>query len=130
MKRLSLLVGILLAVLSCPVHAQQATLNAPVTRNAEDNLRVESIYLTRDGGGRWEITVSVRDSGGAEILGRRTAYSGPDAAHAGATVAAANTAIIWTVRGGETGTNARKTDFRALGWLVDQGYIAGVTLVP
>lgn len=110
-----------------PAMAQQLTLPAPIARASEHNLRVETVYMTRDAGGRWEVEVSVRDSGGAEI--RRTSYSGPDAAHPTATVAAFNTAVIWTVRAGETGTNARKTDLRVLGFLLDQGYTAG-TLVP
>src|SRR5687767_14325934 len=117
-----------LILLAAPVSAQQATLSTPVARNSEHNLRVESIYMTRDAGGRWEMVVSVRDSGGVEI--RRDSYTGPDAAHPGATVAACNTAVVWTVRSGETGTNARKTDFRALGFLADQGYLPAVTLVP
>ena len=128
MKRLSLLV-VMAVLLAAPSFAQQLTLPAPVPRPSEDNLRVESIYMTRDAGGRWEITVSVRDNVGAEILGRRTSYTGPDAAHPAATVAAANTAINWTVCAGETGSNARKTDYRALCWLVAQNYVTG-TAVP
>lgn len=107
--------------------SSQATLPVPVPRASEDNLRVESTYGTRDAGGRWEIYVSVRDSGGVEI--RRQSYSGPDASHPGATALAFVTAQM-TVRATEVGNNARKMDFRMLGFLFDNGYLAGVTLAP
>lgn len=73
-------------LLSVPAYPQQATLNTPVTRPAEDNLRAETLYISRDLGGRWEVQVSVRDSGGNEI--RRVVYSGPDAGHPTATALA------------------------------------------
>lgn len=107
--------------------AQQATLNTPVSRSSEDNYRVESYFATRDAGGRWEIVASVRDNAGNEI--RRVSFSGPDPAHAAATAAAFNSALI-SVRAGETGTDVRKATFRLTGFLSDQGYISAVTLVP
>jgi hypothetical protein len=118
---------VLLVLLAAPLFAQQATLNTPVVRNPEHNLRAETLYITRDLGGRWEVQVSVRDSAGEEI--RRVVYSGPDAAHPGATALAIATAYT-TARAGETGTLPRRLDFRLLGFLSDQGYIANVTLVP
>lgn len=115
--------------LAAAVYAQQATLSAPITRTSEDNYRVESYTLTRDNGGQWFVIVSVRDSSGVEI--RRVSYSGPDASRPGATAAAFNTAVSFTVLGGETGANTRKADFRVLTFLNTQGYLpAGVTLVP
>lgn len=125
MKLRSLLV--VLALVASPVFAQQATLNTPVARASEDNFRVESYFGTRDSGGRWQVEVSVRDNASNEI--RRVTFSGPDTTHPGATAAAFNTALI-TVRSGETGTDVRKANFRVLGFLSDQAYISGVTLVP
>jgi len=107
--------------------AQQATFSAPVARAAEDNLRAETLFVTRDSGSRWEVSVSVRDSVGNEI--RRVSYSGPDATHPGATALAFVTAYT-TARSGETGTLPRRLDFRVLGFLADQSYISAVTLVP
>lgn len=99
-------------------YAQQATLNTPVVRPPEDNLKVASLV----------IQVSVQDSGGNEI--RRFNMSIPDSTHPGATVLGYITATHFTVRLGETGTDARKANFRALGYFADQGYLPGVTLVP
>lgn len=107
--------------------SSQATLNSPVPRPSEDNLRAETLHITRDAGGRWQIDVSVRDSVGSEI--RRQSFSGPDELHPGATALAIATAYT-TARSGETGTLPRRLDFRLLGFLSDQGYITGVTLVP
>lgn len=115
------------SLLSGTAFGQQATLQTPVARNSEDNYRTESVFFTRDSGGRWDITVSVRDSSGTEI--RRIGYSGPDASHAGATALALVTALD-TARSGETGSAARRADFRVLGFLSDQGYLPAATLVP
>lgn len=127
MRRLLSLVVIALLFGGAYVYAQQATLNAPVARPSEDNLRAETLYISRDLGGRWEVQVSVRDSGGNEI--RRVVYNGPDAAHPTATALAIATAYT-TARSGETGALPRRLDFRLLGFLSDQGYIVGVSLVP
>lgn len=131
------LLPLVLVLLAAPAFAQQATLNTPVTRTSKDNYRVESYYLARDGGtGRWQVDLSVRDSGGTEI--ERLSFSGPDAAHPSATGAAFNTATSHTVITGpnppaETGSNARKTDYRIIVFLRAQGYICPAstcTLVP
>jgi hypothetical protein len=128
MKRLVGAFGVVVALFGgAYALAQQATLSTPVTRASEDNLRVETYFATRDSGGRWEVQVSVRDSSGNEI--RRVNHSGPDAAHSGATALAFVTAQM-TIRASETGGNARKMDFRILGFLLDNGYLSGVTLVP
>lgn len=110
-----------------PLSAQQATLTAPVTPPTENNLRTESVFITRDSGGQWRVEVSVRDSGGIEL--RRQSYSGPDAAHPTATALAFATAYD-AARGGETGSIPRRLDFRTLGFLSDNGYIPASTLVP
>lgn len=124
-----LIVGFLAAT---ALFAQQATFTTPVVRPSEDNMRVESIFLTREAGGRWEAIVSVRDSGGTEI--RRASYTGPDSGHATATALAFVTAQMTAV-GGETGNNARRMDLRVLTFLRDQNYIGAgagqpVSLVP
>lgn len=124
MRTLSLLLALFL--LAGTVSAQQATSSAPVARNSEDNRRTESYCLSRTG---WEVTVSVRDSGG--VLIRTEAYTGPDATHPGATAAAFNTAVSHTILGTETGANSRKTDFRILTFLKAQNYLAASdTIVP
>jgi hypothetical protein len=129
MRRLFPLVVLMAVLGAVPLSAQQATLDSPVARAAEHNLRVESAYLTRDGGGRWEVVVSVRDSDGNEI--RRRSFTGPDDAHPAATVAAFNSALI-NPRAGEVGADPRKTSFRLLGFLKDQLYapLDVSTLVP
>lgn len=127
MRRILAVASLLIALGGGVALAQQATLNTPVTRAAEDNLRAETLYISRDLGGRWEVQVSVRDNSGNEI--RRVVYNGPDAAHPTATALAIATAYT-TARSGETGALPRRLDFRLLGFLVDQGYISGVTLVP
>lgn len=128
MRRLFPLV-VLAALIAVPASAQQATLASPVARTAEHNLRAESLYLTRDAGGRWEVQISVRDSAGVEI--RRMAFSGPDAAHPGATVGAL-VAAYTTPRTDEIGVVPRRLDFRLLGFLKDQGYspLDTAVLVP
>lgn len=112
-------------------YAQQATLNTPVVRPPEDNLKVASLVIQSAAGGATPavvLVVSVQDSGGNEI--RRFNMSIPDSTHPGATVLGYITATHFTVRLGETGTDARKANFRALGYFADQGYLPGVTLVP
>ena len=125
------LLPLALVLLASPALAQQATLQAPIARASEDNLRAETLFVTRDAGARWEVSVSVRDNSGNEI--RRVQYSGPDAAHPTATALALVTAYT-TARSGETGSVPRRLDFRLLGFLSDQGYLTPqfgtVTLVP
>ena len=101
MRRALPLFVLMAVLLSTTTDAQQATLNSPVSRAAEDNFRAETIFATRDAGGRWEVQVSVRDSSGNEI--RRVVFSGPDAAHSRATALAILTAYT-TARSGETGS--------------------------
>lgn len=127
MRKLITVLSVLITLSGGYALAQQATLNAPVARASEDNLRVESYTVSRDNGGYWTVQVSVRDNAGNEI--RRLAYVGPDATHPGSTAATFNSALI-SVRATETGTDARKANFRILGYLSDNSYVSGVTLVP
>lgn len=129
MKKLILI--LCLALLAATSTAQQATLAVPVARASEDNYKVAEVVIRGNAGGftpQVILTVSVQDSGGNEI--RRFNLVIPDAARPGATVSGYITATHFTVRGGETGTDNRKANFRALGYFSDQGYLSGVTLVP
>lgn len=108
------------------LFAQQANISAPVTPPTPHHYRVESAYGTRDAGGRWEMVVSIRDSGDVELS--RQTFNGPDAAHPGATALAYVTAQMTAV-GGETGGNARRMDARYLTFLQVNGYISA-TVVP
>lgn len=102
----------------------EATFNSAITRTSETNYKVRSFSAST---AQWSIEVSVRDSVDSET--RVVAFNGPDAAHAGATVVAFLTALD-TVRGGESGTVLARANYRILGFLVDQNYVASVTLVP
>lgn len=123
----------LLAVLilcASVAFAQQATINTPITRTSIDNYKVSELLIRANTPGQSAqvfMIASAQDSGGVEVT--RVNFSIPDSAHSGATVAGFVTALI-TVRATETGTDARKANFRALGYFSDQGYLPGVTLIP
>lgn len=112
MRRLLPLVLLMLAV---PLGAQQFQQSSATARASEDNWRAESYFNTSDGGGRWQVELSVRDSGGNEI--RRTTISGPGApCGAGATAVAFNDALVTPI-GGETGGNVRRVRARIIEFL-------------
>lgn len=109
------LLPLALVLLAAPAFAQLATKQVPTPRADEHNYRAESYFNTSDGGGRWQVELSVRDSGGNEI--RRMSISGPGApCGAGATAVAFNDAIMTPI-GGEVGGNVRKVRARILEFL-------------
>lgn len=124
MRKLFILAVLVLAAL--PAAAQEATLNAPVARNSEAKQTVSQLTIIASPA-QVNVEVSVKDASNVEI--RRQTYVIPDAAHPGATVGGFVTALI-NVRATETGSDPRKANFRVLGYLSDQGYLPGVTLVP
>jgi hypothetical protein len=123
MRRFLAIAAVLVALAVPLAVAQEATINAPAARPAEAKYTVEVIQMTASD---WYVLVSVKDASNNEI---RKAAFGDDPAHPTATVSALLTAID-TVRTSETGTVLRRANFRILGFLVDQGYLVGVTLVP
>lgn len=104
----------------------EATLNSPVPRTSEAKyaLRVVVLDFANNAG---HIEALVQDATNAEI--RRVSYHVPDAAFPSATWPGLLSAL-GTARSGETGGAERRGNFRILGFLSDNGYLSGVTLVP
>lgn len=124
MRRSLSIVVLTLLLAPALARAQVATLTVPVTRASETQMKVRDLSISPSGVG---IDVSVQDGSSNEI--RVQSYIIPDPAHPTATVVNFLTALI-NVRATETGTDPRKANFRILGYLVDQGYITGVSLAP
>src|SRR5688572_16557294 len=102
------------------------TLATPVTRSSETKYTVDRLDIRRSG--QAFVEVVAQDSGGLEDI-RRFAFTVPDTAHPSATLANFIGALL-NARSGETGTNARRANFRVLGYLVDQSYLPAGTLNP
>lgn len=124
MRRLLPLVFALTAV---SVFGQQFTRQTPNPRDAENHYRAESYFNTSDGGGRWQVELSIRSAADVEIS--RVSFSGPDAQHPGATAVAFNDALV-TAIGGETGGNVRRVRARIINFLNVHGYLPAGTVVP
>lgn len=109
--------------------AQEASLTSPVARTSEAKYKIRSFVVVNPPGGTASaaIDVSVQDSSNNEI--RVASFSIPDSTHPGATVGGLVTAMM-TVRATETGTDARKMQFRVLGYFFDQGYFPVSSLAP
>lgn len=103
--------------------AQEVTLNTPVARPAESKLTVKRLDLTAT------QAVIMQDSGSNEIRYFNVAVPDPSPATSTATITGLVTAID-TARATETGSVLRRLNFRILGYLFDNGYLPGVTLVP
>jgi hypothetical protein len=102
----------------------EATFNTPVARTAKAKATVESFGVNRSPA--WATTVvSIRDASDNEI--ERLTFNVPDAAFPSATVVGFLTAI-GTVRNGESGSVANKSNFRILGFFIDHNYITGASL--
>lgn len=106
------------------VQAQSATINSPVS---EAKLVVEQINITRGAGGQIQVSVQTSTDQTKRLLHFDVAAS----------ELTSLVAAMMTVRSGETGGNARKLNFRVLGWLADNNKIVdsdgapiAVTLVP
>ena len=116
--------ALLLILAASFASAQEATLNAPVARPAEAKLVMSKLEISA---GQILAEIKVRGAGDEEI--RYFNLVIPDAAHSGATVPGFLTALQ-TIRATETGGILRRTNFRVLGYFLDQGYLPGVTLIP
>ena len=109
---------LLFLILLAPwASAQEATLTSPVARPSEAKYKMQRVVLEA---GEAYLTVSVQDSSNEEI--RSITYRTVDVAGV--------FAAIDTVRSGETGGVLRRANFRLLGFLLDEGYLPPVSLVP
>lgn len=120
------IVVLVLLVLGSLASAQEASLTVPITRLAEsryvlDNLKLNFVENTA------VVTLGVKDSGGVET--RHFDVEVPNSSFPTATFSGLLSAI-GTTRVGETGSAERRGNFRVIGYLVDRGYLTGVTLVP
>ena len=120
--KLAVLVFLLLAPQT--LLAQSATINSPIS---EAKLVVEQIDITRGDGGQIQVSVQTSTDQIKRFLHFDVAAS---------ELSSLVTAMM-TTRSGETGGNARKFNFRVLGWLSDNnkfidsnGQAISVTLVP
>lgn len=135
-RRLLLFLGLvigLLPLLRAPLSRaapQEASLSTPIARNSEAKYKIDTFTFSR-ASSSVGISVVVQDSSNNDI--RTANYSIPSPAGSPCTSATTLNGLAGAmnaVRASETGTNARIQQFRILGYLVDQGCLTGVTLVP
>jgi len=115
-----------LLLLAGSVSAQQATLNSPVTRPAEDHYKLNRFdcnFVTNV----CVVSLDVKDISDSTTI-RYFNLVVPDPAHAGATFPGILSAA-GTTRATETGGAERRANFRIVGYLFDQGYLTGVLSV-
>ena len=116
----------LMLLFAIPVFGQQANVNSPAARPAIDHYVVKIIH--EDGDCQCaQVHVEAQDSSNNPISRQR--FDIPDANIAGSSFVNFETAR-GTTRASETGGTLRRLNFRVLGYLVDTGYLSGVTLVP
>lgn len=115
---------ICLTLLASISGAQEATLNAPVARPAEAKLVMSKLEISAG-----QILAEIKVRGAADQDIRYFNLVIPNEANPGASVPGFLTALQ-TIRATETGGILRRTNFRVLGYFVDQGYLPNVTLVP
>lgn len=125
MRKILLAFGLI--VLALPCSAQEATLNTPVVRPSEAKQRVRNFNISAQGVPQATIEISVQDSTDNEI--RYFNVVVPGCGPQTATVAGIFLALD-TVRATENAGQLRRSNFRLLGYLFDQGCLPGVTLVP
>ena len=118
MKRFIL--AALVLVLALPLAAQEATLTTPESGITATKVKVIAFSVLGAPCNCATVTISYQASDDTE---KRTAT------YANLPAGPFITALT-TVRATETGTLARKINFRILGFLVDQNELTGVTLVP
>jgi hypothetical protein len=106
--------------------AQEATLASPVPRTTVTKAKIRSFNVALNPANA-SVEVSLQDAGNVEVAVQPNVI--PDPAHPGATVNGLATAMV-TVRSGETGSDARKLQYRILGYLSDQGYLGASTILP
>lgn len=102
------------------------TLATPIAQPSKAKYAVERLLIDRTP--RVAMEIVVQDSGNTVDIERVTVNI-PDAAHSSATVVGFLGALL-NARSGETGSNARRANFRALGYFFDQGYFPAGTLNP
>lgn len=118
---------VFLILFAASASAQEITLTTPVAPPSEAKYTIQGFKIVRSPTPYAVIDVDVKSS--ANVVLRSFRVELPDSAHPTATVLALVTATI-TVRATETGNDARKLDFRISGFLLDQGYLPAVTVVP
>lgn len=123
MRKIAYLIAFLVTL---PLFAQQATVTSPVARSAETKHIFVDFAFKRDCVCTTIVT-EYQDAGGNAT--RQVRYDVPDPNFPSATLQGLAGAMI-SVRATETGTNLRKLQFRVLGYLADNGYLAGETLAP
>lgn len=127
MKLFGIALLLFLTLLALPIEAQQATITAPVVRNAETKILGVDVAIRRDCACAFLI-VEYQDAGGVPT--RQVRLDVPvDPANPGTELQTFIGALL-NPRTGETGVNSRKLNFRALGYFADAGRLPGVTLVP
>jgi hypothetical protein len=124
MRRLLLIIAILFASVAT---AQEATLNTPIPGPSKDKYVVDRIVIDRVGP-RVSIEVVVQNTAGTVDIERLT-FNVPDTAHPSATVLLFLTALDTAIPG-ESGSSAKRANARVLDYVIDHGYLTGVTLVP
>jgi hypothetical protein len=115
------------AVVALVANAQEASLNTPLARPAEAKYVLSNTYINF-AANTAVIAFDVKDAGGTITI-RSFSVNVPASAQPSATFANFLVAI-GTARVGEVGGAERRANFRIIGYLLDNGYIAGVTLVP
>lgn len=120
---LALLFGSMVPVI---LLSQEATFT-PVSVPAKAKYIVDRVVIERNGP-RVVVEVLTQDSGSTTDFERVT-FNVPDGAHPTATTALFLAALDTAVPG-ETGGALRRANARVLDYLIDHGYLVGVTLVP
>lgn len=118
---------LLFFLLATSTFAQEATLNSPVARGNETKHVIVEHHVWAEPVPHAKFIISVRTAANEET--RSYSVDIPDASFPAATINAMYTALD-TVRSGETGSVARRAQFRLHGFLVDTGVIAAATATP
>lgn len=100
------------------------TLATPIPLPSKAKYVVDSLLIRRSGP-MVSVEIMVQDSGGTADLERITVNIPTGTATVNGFLGA-----LLSPRSGETGSNGRKVNFRALGYLVDQGLLPPGTLNP
>jgi hypothetical protein len=127
MTRRYLIFALILILIVPALFAQQANITTPDQTNVETKVIASLVDLSRDCVCAF-VEVVYQNASGTDL--RRQRFQIPaDPNNPGTELNAFAGAII-NARSGETGSNTRRLNFRALGYLSDAGRLPGVTLVP
>ena len=136
MKRIVFVAAAILA-LATGASAQEASLTSPVARGNVTKIKVDQFVFSRPNS--IAIRVVYQDATDVDApvadlpANTPTKFTIPSAIGqpcTSATTINGMAAAMNNSRTGETGSDGRKQQFRILGYLVDQGCITGVTLIP